>query len=121
MIDRNVLVEELIGEQPAKDDKIEIKADSKVYKCINIRMRCKRVKSLGINIKTLNQEIGQRSKRVIKVVDGRGLFNQNGGKDKTKIEIDRWSRHSESADTVRENYDVNNNDSIRKALSECVS
>ncbi|KAA6366372.1 MAG: hypothetical protein EZS28_038100 [Streblomastix strix] len=42
-------------------------------------------------------------------------------KDKTKIEIDRWSRHSESADTVRENYDVNNNDSIRKALSECVS
>ncbi|KAA6395019.1 MAG: hypothetical protein EZS28_009452 [Streblomastix strix] len=42
-------------------------------------------------------------------------------KDKTKIEIDRWSRHSESADTVRENYDVNNNDSIRKALSEYVS
>ncbi|KAA6391809.1 MAG: hypothetical protein EZS28_012667 [Streblomastix strix] len=42
-------------------------------------------------------------------------------KDKTKIEIDRWSRHSESADTVRVNYDVNNNDSIRKALSECVS
>ncbi|KAA6354096.1 MAG: hypothetical protein EZS28_050377 [Streblomastix strix] len=42
-------------------------------------------------------------------------------RDKTKIEIDRWSRHSESADTVRENYDVNNNDSIRKALSECVS
>ncbi|KAA6373723.1 MAG: hypothetical protein EZS28_030750 [Streblomastix strix] len=38
-----------------------------------------------------------------------------------EIEIDRWSRHSESADTVRENYDVNNNDSIRKALSECVS
>ncbi|KAA6371962.1 MAG: hypothetical protein EZS28_032513 [Streblomastix strix] len=42
-------------------------------------------------------------------------------KNKTKIEIDRWSRHSESADTTRENYDVNNNDSIRKALSECVS
>ncbi|KAA6355448.1 MAG: hypothetical protein EZS28_049025, partial [Streblomastix strix] len=42
-------------------------------------------------------------------------------KDKIKIEIDRWSRHSESADTVRENYDVNNNDSIRKALSECDS
>ncbi|KAA6367181.1 MAG: hypothetical protein EZS28_037291, partial [Streblomastix strix] len=42
-------------------------------------------------------------------------------KDKTKIELDRWSRHSESADTVRENYDVNNKDSIRKALSECVS
>ncbi|KAA6381328.1 MAG: hypothetical protein EZS28_023146 [Streblomastix strix] len=42
-------------------------------------------------------------------------------KNKTKIEIDRWSRHSEAADTVRENYDVNNNDSIRKALSECVS
>ncbi|KAA6379633.1 MAG: hypothetical protein EZS28_024842 [Streblomastix strix] len=42
-------------------------------------------------------------------------------KDKTKIEIDRWSRHSGSADTVRENYDVNNNDSIRKTLSECVS
>ncbi|KAA6391758.1 MAG: hypothetical protein EZS28_012711, partial [Streblomastix strix] len=41
-------------------------------------------------------------------------------KDKTKIQIDRWSRHSESADTVRENYDENNNDSIRKALSECV-
>ncbi|KAA6373814.1 MAG: hypothetical protein EZS28_030661 [Streblomastix strix] len=42
-------------------------------------------------------------------------------KCKTQIEIDRWSRHSEAADTVRENYDVNNNDSIRKALSECVS
>ncbi|KAA6367151.1 MAG: hypothetical protein EZS28_037323 [Streblomastix strix] len=42
-------------------------------------------------------------------------------KDKTKIEIDRWSRHSESADTVRENYDANNNDCIRKALSECFS
>ncbi|KAA6358528.1 MAG: hypothetical protein EZS28_045946 [Streblomastix strix] len=42
-------------------------------------------------------------------------------KNKTKIEIDRWNRHSESADTVRENYDVNINDSIRKALSECVS
>ncbi|KAA6381436.1 MAG: hypothetical protein EZS28_023036 [Streblomastix strix] len=42
-------------------------------------------------------------------------------KDKTKIEIDRWSRHSESADTVRENYDVNSNDCIRKALSECDS
>ncbi|KAA6367865.1 MAG: hypothetical protein EZS28_036609 [Streblomastix strix] len=42
-------------------------------------------------------------------------------RNKTKIEIDRWSRHSEAADTVRENYDVNNNDSIRKALSECVS
>ncbi|KAA6385704.1 MAG: hypothetical protein EZS28_018769 [Streblomastix strix] len=42
-------------------------------------------------------------------------------KDKTKIEIDRWSRHCESADTVRVNYDDNNNDIIRKALSECVS
>ncbi|KAA6370004.1 MAG: hypothetical protein EZS28_034468, partial [Streblomastix strix] len=40
-------------------------------------------------------------------------------KNKTKIEIDRWSRHSEAADTVRENQDVNSNDSIRKALSEC--
>ncbi|KAA6385973.1 MAG: hypothetical protein EZS28_018499 [Streblomastix strix] len=38
--------------------------------------------------------------------------------DKTKIEIDRWSRHSESADIVRENYDMNNNDNIRIALSE---
>ncbi|KAA6354106.1 MAG: hypothetical protein EZS28_050367 [Streblomastix strix] len=42
-------------------------------------------------------------------------------RNKTKIEIDRWSRHSEAADTVRENYDVNNNDSIRKALYERVS
>ncbi|KAA6362597.1 MAG: hypothetical protein EZS28_041876, partial [Streblomastix strix] len=42
-------------------------------------------------------------------------------KDKTKIKIDRLSRHSGSADTARENYDVNNNDSIRKALSECIS
>ncbi|KAA6374741.1 MAG: hypothetical protein EZS28_029733 [Streblomastix strix] len=42
-------------------------------------------------------------------------------KDKTKTEIDRWSRQSKSTDAVRENYDVNNNDSIRKALSECVS
>ncbi|KAA6387405.1 MAG: hypothetical protein EZS28_017074 [Streblomastix strix] len=42
-------------------------------------------------------------------------------KNKTKIEIDRWSRHSESADIIRENFEVNNNDSIRKALSECVS
>ncbi|KAA6354725.1 MAG: hypothetical protein EZS28_049748, partial [Streblomastix strix] len=29
-------------------------------------------------------------------------------KNKTKIEIDRWSRYSELADAVRENYDVNN-------------
>ncbi|KAA6397919.1 MAG: hypothetical protein EZS28_006552 [Streblomastix strix] len=41
--------------------------------------------------------------------------------DKTKIEIDRQSRQSDSPDIVRENYDVSNNDSIRKALSECVS
>ncbi|KAA6381013.1 MAG: hypothetical protein EZS28_023460 [Streblomastix strix] len=42
-------------------------------------------------------------------------------KNKIKIQIDRWSRHSESADIVRENYDVSNNDSIRKALFEWVS
>ncbi|KAA6367680.1 MAG: hypothetical protein EZS28_036794 [Streblomastix strix] len=41
MFDKTVLVEELVGEQPAKDDRIEIKANNKVYRCINIRMRCK--------------------------------------------------------------------------------
>lgn len=42
-------------------------------------------------------------------------------KDKTKIEIVKWSKHSESADTVRENYDVSNNYCIRNALSEYIS
>ncbi|KAA6397386.1 MAG: hypothetical protein EZS28_007083 [Streblomastix strix] len=35
-------------------------------------------------------------------------------KDKTEIEMDRTSGHSESAETIRENFDVNNNNNIRK-------
>ncbi|KAA6383938.1 MAG: hypothetical protein EZS28_020535 [Streblomastix strix] len=42
-------------------------------------------------------------------------------KDKTKRWIDRWSRHSESAATIRENYDVSYSDSVSKALCECIS
>ncbi|KAA6356276.1 MAG: hypothetical protein EZS28_048197 [Streblomastix strix] len=61
--------------------------------------------------------IDKHSVTTIRKVAISAMQNRN----KTKIKIGRWSRHSESADTVRENYDVNNNDSIRKALSECIS
>ncbi|KAA6318294.1 MAG: hypothetical protein EZS28_054966, partial [Streblomastix strix] len=38
---------------------------------------------------------------------------------KSKQEIDRWSRHSEAAATVRMFYDANNNTEIRNAIQKC--
>ncbi|KAA6381262.1 MAG: hypothetical protein EZS28_023210, partial [Streblomastix strix] len=40
---------------------------------------------------------------------------------KSKQEIDRQSRHSEAAATVRKFYDANNNTEIRNAISKCTS
>jgi hypothetical protein len=36
----------------------------------------------------------------------------------TKEEADRWSRHSNSADTVRKYYDRTNNDQARRKLAK---
>ncbi|KAA6403415.1 MAG: hypothetical protein EZS28_001062 [Streblomastix strix] len=61
--------------------------------------------------------VGIDEKQSVTIVRKVAIFAMQN-KNKTKIEIDRWSRYSESADKVRYNYDVNNNDSIRKELSE---
>ncbi|KAA6388989.1 MAG: hypothetical protein EZS28_015482, partial [Streblomastix strix] len=98
-----------------KDDVIKVKLKLKI---VTVLMTTNDKCSKEVHIVMSNAGIDKKfSVTTIRKVEISAMQN----KDKTKIEIDRWSRHSESTDIVRENYDVNSNDSIRKALSECVS